>query len=70
MGYTEEERKKKNIEDREDKNKGAGTKARIRRKRRRKSTEGWTIRTESQRVNTEVKSGLHVVHTSSHQRLC
>lgn len=71
MGYTEEERKKRKIEDREDKNKGAGTKARSKRKpkRGRKSIEGGKIRTESEWMTTEVKTGLHVVYRSSHQRL-
>lgn len=35
----------------------------------RKSREGWKIRTESERMTTEVKTGLHVVYRSSHQRL-
>lgn len=69
MGYTEEEWKKRNIEDREDKIKGAGTKARSRRKRRRKSIESWKIRTASERMTTEVKTGLHVVYRFSYQRL-
>lgn len=67
MGFTEEERKKREIEDREDKNKDAGTKARSGRNRGR-AEKGWEIRAESEKMTRRVKTGLHAVYGSPHQR--